>query len=222
MQQLPDTLLRRMSERLNDEDRDEMAIPSYLHPNPLLRGMAWRRVKAMASRFRDIDPERPQLGVVVDFGCGSGVLFAEASRRARQVYGVDIVLEPARMCREEFGYSNIELLEPGEMVAHIRRGSVDVILAAEVLEHVEPLPPALDQFRELLAPHGHLLASLPTENAVYRLGRRLAGFEGHYHHSNAKSIDRDISRSGFRRVFKSCLPLPSPFDVYWIVDYVRT
>lgn len=40
--------------------------------------------------------------------------------------------------------------------------------------------------------------NLPTENALYRLGGRLAGFAGHYHQSNAASIHRQILDAGFR------------------------
>ena len=44
MKRIPASLLERMSQRLQPEDMTEMAIPSYLHPNPALRWMAWRRL----------------------------------------------------------------------------------------------------------------------------------------------------------------------------------
>ncbi len=37
MRQIPDELFSRMADELSPEDRDEMAIPSYLHPNPASR-----------------------------------------------------------------------------------------------------------------------------------------------------------------------------------------
>ncbi len=48
MRRIPDELFSRMADELSPEDRDEMAIPSYLHPNPAMRWMAWRRVEVIA------------------------------------------------------------------------------------------------------------------------------------------------------------------------------
>ena len=76
---------------------------------------------------------------------------------------------------------------------------VDAIVAAEVLEHIEPLDDTLRLFESLLRPTGRLVVSLPTENRLYRLGRRLAGFHGHYYESNAASIHQQILAAGFRQ-----------------------
>jgi hypothetical protein len=70
----------------------------------------------------------------------------------------------------------------------------------------------------MLKPGGRLLVSLPTENALYRLGRRIAGFSGHYHHANAASIDRDIRRFGFERRWRAQIPAPGPFCIYWALE----
>lgn len=61
--------------------------------------------------------------------------------------------------------------------------------------------------------------NLPTENALYRLGRRLAGFAGHYHQSNAASIHRQILDAGFRQTRMREIPAPGPLAIYWIADY---
>ncbi len=76
MKRVPDELFSRMADELSPADRDEMAIPSYLHLNPAMRWMAWRRVEVIARHFRDahvahnIEPGP----IVMDFGCGSGAL----------------------------------------------------------------------------------------------------------------------------------------------------
>ena len=46
--------LREMATLLSTEDRDEMAIPSFLHRNPALRWMAWRRVEVVARELGQI------------------------------------------------------------------------------------------------------------------------------------------------------------------------
>ena len=219
MRRVPDDLLLDMASSLPDHDRDEMAIPSYLHRNPAMRWMAWRRVEVVAHRLQRW---RAALGRsadrVVDFGCGSGVLLAECRAAATDVVGIDLVLEPARMLIDTWGLRNVSLMTPGEADDRVAPASVDAIIAAEVLEHVDDPEETLTIFERWLRPKGLLLVSLPTENQVYRFGRRLAGFKGHYHHHNAKSIDRIIRNRMRRRHFET-IPLPGPASIYWVCEY---
>ena len=156
---------------------------------------------------------------LLDFGCGTGVLFAEELCHASAVIGVDLVLDAARLLLEESGLQGVTLLDPDAAASTVPDHSIDVIVAAEVLEHVEPVEPALEQFRRWLAPGGRLVVSLPTESRLYRLGRKLAGFEGHYHHSNAASIDRQIRAAGFAPVTRQQIPAPGPAAIYWVTTY---
>jgi SAM-dependent methyltransferase len=209
-------LLTEMATLLSPEDCAEMAIPSYLHSNPLLRSMAWWRVGVLASHLQRAARAFPRRDLrVVDFGCGSGVLFADALGVAREVIGVDQVLAAAQLLVKRKGYDNVLLLTPEEAAVRIQPGSVDIILAGEVLEHVEPLDETLAHFKRWLRSDGQLLVTLPTENALYRMGRRLAGFDGHYHHANAASITLDLERCGFKVDHKQTIPLPDPLAIYW-------
>lgn len=221
MRRIPRDLLVRMAKKLPREDRDEMAIPSYLHRNPAMRWMAWRRVEVTARFFRDScetlnGESRP---TVMDFGCGTGVLFYEASKIAERVYGVDVVLDSARLLVDEWGLDKVTLLSPEQAENHVPEQSVDIIIAAEVLEHIEPIESTLAFFRSRLKPGGNLLVSLPTEGMLYRIGRRLAGFRGHYHLSNASSIHRRILDAGFSEVRMERIPAPGPLAIYWVIGY---
>lgn len=220
MRRIPDSLLAEMAGSLSEHDRDEMAIPSYRHRNPAMRWMAWRRVDIVARRLSELARSRGRANTLVDFGCGTGVLFEEECRAAERVIGVDLVLQPAQTLADRWQL-DVELMRPNEADEAIESGSVDIIIAAEVLEHVEPLEDALATFKRWLRKEGHLLVSLPTENRLYQLGRRLAGFHGHYHHDNAESIDRTIQENGFLCQSKSSIPLPGPFAIYWVVDYLK-
>lgn len=207
-------VLREMASLLQDEDRDEMAIPSYLHPNPALRWMAWSRLHAVV----DLLPScLPHGGAAMDYGCGTGVLFESLLSRASSLVGVDLVLDAARLWTERQGL-DVELIGPQALAQRDAR-SLDLIVAAEVLEHVDDLQGVLRDFGRLLKPGGSLLVSLPTEGRLYRAGRRLAGFHGHYHHDNARSIDRAMRGLGFTRNSLRQLPLPGPLAIYWVSAY---
>lgn len=208
--------LREMATLMSAEERDEMAIPSFLHKNPALRWMAWRRVEVVARQLVEVCP---QGGRVLDFGCGTGVLFEAALERASAVIGVDLVLTAAKLWKERKGLDRVQLLEPAEAMAAIEPGSVDVLVAAEVLEHIDEPKDTLAFFHKVLKPGGSLLVSLPTENQAYRFGRRLAGFDGHFHVHNAASLDRVIRDSGFRCERSQYIPLPGPLSIYLVARY---
>ncbi len=219
MERVSADLLQRIAQGLSEEDRAEMAIPSYLHHNPALRWMAWRRLEVVVESLKRLAPPKGTDSLALDFGCGSGVLFRDTLARFDRVVGVDLVLTAAKALVLELGLKDVTLYTPAEADAAVPGGSADVIIAAEVLEHVDDLPPTLAQFKSWLKPGGKLLVSLPTENALYRLGRRLAGFSGHYHHSNAASIDEKIRAFGFRRDHLSQIPAPGPLSIYWVMEY---
>lgn len=219
MKRVPDHLLRTLAERLEREDRDEMALPSYLHSNPALRFMAWRRVEVIAHRLAKLLAEREAPRSALDFGCGSGVLFPELRDRAERIYGVDLVLTGAEYVTSELQLKSITLIHPREMEAVVPQASVDVVVAMEVLEHVDDVAQTLSACRRLLKPTGRLLVSLPTENAAYRFGRLLAGFSGHYHHSNAATLDGELRRLGWKRTWRKHIPAPGPLCIYWAVEY---
>ena len=215
---IPRETLEEMARLLDDHDRDEMAIPSYLHKNPALRRMAWARLYAVLELLPGCCPEG---AAVMDYGCGSGVLFERVLERASSIVGVDLVLDAARLWVERRELDRVTLLDPVEAEAQVAPGSLDLIVAAEVLEHVDDLAETLAFFERCLKPGGALLVSLPTENRAYRFGRKLAGFVGHYHHDNARSIDAKIVARRWKREGRRTIPAPGPLAIYWVSVYRR-
>lgn len=211
MNRIEPALLQEMAGRLSAADRDEMAIPSYLHKNPALRWMAWRRIEVVGRRLQEVCPVR---GTVLDFGCGTGMLFGDALMRADRVWGVDLVLDAALLLVQRRALRRVTLLPPDQAQAQIPATSVDVIVAAEVLEHLDDPAPTFAWFRRVLRPKGELLVSLPTENRAYKLGRRLAGFKGDYHEHDAQAVHRALEQAGFRRTWGTQVPLPGPLTIY--------
>jgi 2-polyprenyl-3-methyl-5-hydroxy-6-metoxy-1,4-benzoquinol methylase len=227
-----DALLIEMAALLSGADRDEMAIPSYLHRNPLLRYMAWARVEAVASLVEDIalarrrktDADASCLGrvggpKVLDYGCGTGIIFEEALRWTDELIGVDPVLDAAELHCARSGLEGVTLLTPEGANEGVAPGSVDIIIAAEVLEHIDRPQTTIERFRHWLAPGGRLVTSLPTENRAYRFGRRLAGFEGDYHRHNAASLHGVLADLDFIECRRRRIPLPGPLAIYWVAEF---
>ena len=101
MRRVPDSLLQQMARMLTGDVRDEMAIPSYLHPNPMMRWMAWRRVELLARHLERICRQHGSISssspMILDFGCGTGVMLGEASHHAQRVYGTDLFVDAAKI-----------------------------------------------------------------------------------------------------------------------------
>ncbi|MGA2619716.1 MAG: class I SAM-dependent methyltransferase [Thermoguttaceae bacterium] len=169
---------------------DEQAGPAYLEGLALSRWAFWKRLSSVSGLL----PGTGQ-GACLDFGCGMGIMLPLLRRRFATVYGVDRVPEAARefLRRWDAAYreshEDVSVHENIEGTA-LADGAVDLILALDVLEHVDHLEDTLDRMSRLLSPRGVLLVCGPTENWIYRLGRRVVGFCGDYHRRSISDIER--------------------------------
>jgi 2-polyprenyl-3-methyl-5-hydroxy-6-metoxy-1,4-benzoquinol methylase len=162
---------------------DEQGIPAYLHPNPLARWLFWKRLQVCFQEILEMQGER-----CLDFGCGSGIMLPILSQKFQEVIGVDIVPQVTKQHlnkMEQYGWvnkQNISILPSLENLSH-PDNSFDLILALDVLEHVEDLDEVLGLFDSGLKRSGVLLVSGPTENTLYKLGRAItgAGYSVYYH-----------------------------------------
>lgn len=172
---------------------DEQAGPAYLEGNLLSRKVFWNRLRAV------IDWIPPSGASCVDFGCGFGLLLPLLSGRYEQVAGIELVHElPERFLAQwrkgsDQPLHNVQIHRSLETTG-LAPASVDLILALDVLEHVDDLDSLAQQLVSLLKPTGRLIISGPTENLAYRIGRRIVGFSGDYHVRNVQDIRQVVSR----------------------------
>ena len=209
---------RRVFEALADtlpaEIRDEMAIPSYLHWNPLIR---WIVAKRMRTVIAMLELKRDQ--ALLDFGCGTGMLLLQLEPGFIHYSGADLELGPARTVLAAHGRNEARLFEKEAWNEEIDDHSLDGIVALEVLEHVDDVSGLAERFKAKLRPGGRLVVSGPTENAFYQLGRRLAGFSGEYHHRTIFDICPDLSAAGFVEDARRRLPFGGPLTAFVVLRF---
>jgi len=120
----------------------------------------------------------------MDFGCGLGTLIPFLVQKSDTVLAVDPAIKHLIPIANKNGWSNIIFNQNINQIKKNFANKVDVILALDVLEHIDDLHNTIEDFRELLKNNGEIYISGPTENILYKLSRKMAGYDGHYHIRN--------------------------------------
>ena len=121
-----------------------------------------------AHRLLDMVAVHRPSGRLLDVGCGHGFLLDEARRRGYDGVGLELSRTAAAHARDTLGLDVRE--EP--LAGFVDRERFDVIILADVIEHVEDPVAMLDACVELLRPDGVLCVVTPDPSAVTA---RLAG-----------------------------------------------
>jgi SAM-dependent methyltransferase len=161
---------------------EESCIPSYVHGNWLAAWVAWQRAKVAAKLYE----RHAAAGPILDFGAATGEVGHLIQKGgAYWIIEQDELLASACAEWQQAGRTTL---------AEAERGNFAALFALDALEHNDDIPDLVEQLVPLLRTDGVFILSGPTESGFYKLGRHLAGFSGHYHHSNIYDIEEIISR----------------------------
>jgi len=193
---------------------DEAGFPAYSHPNPIINWLFWQRLRNAMNHIQESAPHEN----VLDFGCGSGVMIPFLAQHSRHVTAMDIDLLPIQRVRQHIPLAeNVEVLDAKKTpISILTPESYDLIIAIDVLEHVDDLSGILLQLINLLTHGGQLVISGPTENILYQIGRRLAGpeYSGEYHERGVAEIRSEVRRlAGIHHIATLYQPVPL-FEVF--------
>ena len=92
---------------------------------------------------------------------------------SERVMAADIFLDPLRKMMSLVSMpGNIDLFNLKERnLVEIETSSIDLVLALDVLEHVNDLDETLQNLVRVTVPDGKIIVSGPTENTLYKIGR---------------------------------------------------
>ena len=111
---------------------------------------------------------------VLDIGCGTGYGSAELAKLAQRVIGVDVSPEAAAASSTSNRCANLVYLAAAAQRLPFPDSQFDLIVAFEVIEHLEDWPKLLSEARRLLAFGGQFVVSTPNK-LYYAESRRLSG-----------------------------------------------
>ena len=151
---------------------------------------------------------------ILDLGCSSGLLGAKAKLLGHSVTGVDVLDIPAARERlDRFFIADLDRGIPKEVGR-----DYDIVLCADVIEHVREPEKLLEQIRDLLTPRGMVIGSVPNFGHWYSRGRTALGLfdydqrglldHGHVRFFTRRSLRRIVRAAGYDIVRTEYVGLP--------------
>jgi SAM-dependent methyltransferase len=130
---------------------------------------------------------------ILEVGCGGGALLAFLAEKGHEAVGLDISEEAVSLAIRAAPICRVVRADAG--VLPFEDSSFDRLLSHHLVEHLDDLPAALEDWRRVLAPGGIVAACTPN-----RLYPSPHVFEdpGHIHIYDGDELARMAEEAGFR------------------------
>ncbi len=103
---------------------------------------------------------------ILDIGCGGGGLLSYLQQRGfSKLSGIDLSPEAIAFCKSR-NLSSVTL-DDAQYAQTLAEGSFDVIIASDVLEHLQHASEAMQRWKDLLAPGGVIILFVPAYQALW-------------------------------------------------------
>jgi SAM-dependent methyltransferase len=156
-----------------------------------------RRDRVLAL-LKDMPPCR-----VLDIGCGPGALISELAARGFDAYGVDRSVKAQELGRQ------LESQSPGmkfrPQLEEKWKGTFDLVMSFEVIEHLQDDVGAMREWRQYLKPGGRLIISVPAHQDRWNAADEWAGHVRRYERGQ---LVRAVEAAGFKVEKVECYGFP--------------
>lgn len=131
------------------------------------------------------------VGRVLDVGCGGGAVMKLLTGRGT-VYGLDSSPISLRSARDR-GFSTLSAADA--IALPFSDGAFDVVMALDVIEHLESPDVVLREMRRTLQPDGRVIVTVPAYMWMWSYADHLLG---HYRRYTRKRLTQELVEAGFR------------------------
>lgn len=176
---MPDPLLEFTGERI---------VPGQVEPDLYHEHMARYAFACRLARHKR----------VLDAACGTGYGSAALAAQASFVAALDISIEAIEAARRCYARPNLEFLVSRAEEMPFRDAAFDLIVAFEVIEHLDDWRALLGEARRLLAPGGQFIVSTP--NRLYYAETRAIAGPNPFH---AREFEYEEFRAALEEFFPS-------------------
>ncbi|MFD6949611.1 bifunctional 3-demethylubiquinone 3-O-methyltransferase/2-octaprenyl-6-hydroxy phenol methylase [Nocardiopsis sp. TSRI0078] len=194
--------------RRNDPELYEILADQWWQPRGAFAMLHW-----LAAARGALVPPAPRPGaVLVDLGCGAGLLAPHLVGKGYRHIGVDRSPSALRQACEH----GVQGVLGDVLATPLSDGCADVVAAGEILEHVTDLPRAVAEACRLLRPGGLLVLDTLAATVLCRwvaigIAERVPGLAPKGVHDPALLVDRallvdECARSGVRVALRGIRP----------------
>ena len=156
--------------------------PVYFSENWFIRYLNWQKLEKLLQLCHS-----QKNAVVLDFGCGNGVLFPSLSSRYRKITAIDIHPAAAKKIKDYYKLDNVFPVKANGTKIPFPDNSFDIVIAASALEHFNDIKKPIGEIKRVLKRGGSFLFLSPSENIFYKTGRFLFGIakpDDHYYEAD--------------------------------------
>ena len=166
-------------------------------------------------------------GMILDLGCGPGSMLKHLNNLG-YVVGLDLFPhEWEKTAKVKLGSSNTSALIKGDARnLPFLMNSFDIIIAADVLEHIQDIGRAVNEIWGTLKLGGVLVVSIPRENWLYKIFRVL--YRGTWKYTSTlkgddhyNSIDNLVTLLNEKFMMKTSRNTPSLLHFWRIIQYIK-
>jgi len=147
---------------------------------------------------------------ILDVGCSTGEVAEALTGEGNEVWGVEIDREAADKASGHVVRLVVGDVEQMDLIAEFGRASFDIVVFADVLEHLKDPVAVLRRVRPLLAADGCIIASIPN---VAHGAVRLALLKGRFEYRELGLLDdthlRFFTRASVGQLFDSAGYVPT-------------
>ncbi len=140
----------------------ERVIPGLVDPNLMAEHLARYRFSCQFTQDKS----------VLDLACGSGYGAASLKENSRQVVAIDLSEQAVAYAKSHFHREGIHFLVGDATCLPFPDARFDVVVAFEIIEHIEKDAEFLREVKRILKPEG--LAILSTPNRVFSREQEIA------------------------------------------------
>lgn len=213
----------------NDVRQYEDLADEWWRPSGAFAGLHWI-AKARAAL---LPPARRPGAVLVDLGCGAGLLAPHAGPLGYRLVGVDLVTTSLVQAREH----GVEPIRGDVHAIPLVDGCADAVSAGEILEHVDDPSTVVSEACRILRPGGMLVIDTINATGLARfitvtLGERIPGFAPKGIHDPGLFVPPALlqeacARSGVDLTVRGIRPALGQMVRWWVrrtggVDFVPT
>jgi ubiquinone/menaquinone biosynthesis C-methylase UbiE len=131
---------------------------------------------------------------ILDAGCGTGYGSAELAQSALQVTGLDIAPEAVEYARATYPIPNLHFLVASCVATPLRPNSFELVIAFEVIEHLEDYRAFLNECARVVTPQGLFIVSSPNKSYYAESRAKTGPNPFHQHEFEADEFVSELSR----------------------------